>query len=179
MVGKENYMNLHDKINSSKALANRVIRYHAYPTHHNQSVGEHSNRVLTIFVELWGMPRAEVLFYIANHDKGEFWAGDTPFGAKKDHPLLKEGVNEAEESGLAKLGITLPDLTDDEFIQFKVADILEMFEFGTIERMMGNRLAIPIMEKTEEAICKITQGHPIFKLKAGVWLAKAQEVFGV
>ena len=172
-------MNLHEKINSSKALANRVVRYHCYPTHQTQSIGEHSNRVLTIFVELWGIPRAEVLYYIACHDKGEYWAGDTPFGAKRDHPLLKEGVDQAEESGLKKLGIKLPDLNEDEFIQFKVADILEMFEFGAIERMMGNRLAIPIMEKTEEAIEKLTTGHPVFKLKAGVWLAKAQEIFSL
>ena len=68
--------------------------------------------------------------------------------AKRASPDLKESINKAEEVGLEKLGITLPSLSSEEFIQFKIADILEMFEFGLIERFMGNRLALPIIEKT-------------------------------
>ena len=172
-------MNLNDRINSSRALAGRVMRYHAFPTHHQQSTGEHSQRVLNVFVELWGLPRAEVLFYCANHDQGEFWAGDTPFGAKRATPELKAGVNKAEEVGLEKLGISLPSLSKEEFIQFKVADILEMFEFGLIERFLGNKFANPIVEKTESAIEELTKNHPIFKLKAAIWMMNMQEVFRV
>ena len=163
-------MNLNDRINASKALAGRVIRYHGWPVLHRQSVGEHSHRVASIFVELWGIPRSEILYYILHHDSGELWSGDVPFGAKRASPDLKESINKAEEVGLEKLGITLPSLSSEEFIQFKIADILEMFEFGLIERFMGNRLALPIIEKTEEAIDVLTKGHPTFKLKAGLCL---------
>ena len=54
-----------------------------------------------------------------------------------------------------------------------------MFEFGLIERFMGNRLALPIIEKTEEAIDVLTKGHPTFKLKAGLWMQKTEGAFGV
>ncbi len=172
-------MNLNDRINSSKALAGRVVRYHTWPTLRNQSTGEHAQRVANIYVELWGLPSAEILYHILNHDAGELYAGDTPFGAKRSVPELKGAINKAEKLGLSKQGITLAELTGEEFIKFKVADILEMFEFGLIERAMGNKLAHPIIDKTEEAIDTLTQGYPVLKLKSSIWMQKTEELFHV
>lgn len=85
------------------------------------------------------MPRAEVLYYALCHDHGEFTAGDTPYSAKELAPGLREGINFAEEIGRNRLGVTLPEISQEEFLKFKVCDLLEMFETGVVEWRMGNR----------------------------------------
>jgi len=118
---------------------------------HTQTVGEHCARVANIYVSIFGLPRAEVLYYALNHDAGELLAGDVPFGGKDKVPGLREAVTQAEAIGHKMLGITLPELTDLERIKLKIADLLEMHEFGRIEELMGNKLASPITQATLEA----------------------------
>lgn len=130
-----------EEVMASRQLAGRVTRWHTWPMIRKPSVAEHSSRVATLYVELWGMPRAEVLYYCLLHDHGEFTAGDTPFSAKSLAPGLREGLNVAETEGLRRLGLELPALSEREFLQFKVCDLLEMFETGVVEWNMGNRYA--------------------------------------
>lgn len=167
-------MFLHDVMKKSQALAARVKRYHSWPTLNSQSTGEHQHRVTTLFVELFGMPRVEVLWTCLNHDQGEFKAGDTPFGAKRDVPELKMAVDLAEQIGLKELGIDLPELTPVEQVQVKIADILEMMEFGLLEINMGNHFAHPIVEKTEIAITVISKDHPHLQEIALKWIENAK-----
>lgn len=140
------------QVYASRQLAGRVRRYHAWPVLHVQSVGEHCNRVAQIYVEIFGLPRAEVLHYVAHHDGGELYAGDVPFSAKDRVPGLRDAINESEKLGLKMLGVQLPSLTALEWGRFKIADILEMWEFGCIEYRMGNQYAMPIIEDTKRAV---------------------------
>lgn len=137
---------------SSRQLAGRVKRYHTWPVHHLQTVGEHSARVATLYVELFGIPRAEVLYYILHHDSGEFSAGDPPFPVKQIFPEYKRGHVAAEKMGLDKLGVELPDLAQFETNRVKVADLAEMHEFGVVEMTMGNKYAEPIVRDTWVAV---------------------------
>jgi 5'-deoxynucleotidase YfbR-like HD superfamily hydrolase len=109
---------------------------------HPQSTGEHAWRVACLYVELFGLPRAEVLYYCLHHDSGELWAGDMPFGSKDD------GIREQERHGLEMLSITLPELSEEESIRFKICDLLEMHETGMHELRLGNQYADPIMKDT-------------------------------
>jgi 5'-deoxynucleotidase YfbR-like HD superfamily hydrolase len=136
---------------TSRALAARVKRYHSWPTHHQQTVGEHSARVATIYVEVFGLPRAEVLYRILHHDSGELFAGDPPFPVKQKYPHYKRGHSDAEEEGLRQLSVELPELAEWELWRVKVADLLEMHEFGVVEMDMGNRYAEPIVCDTRQA----------------------------
>lgn len=145
------------KMMSSRALAARVKRYHTWPTHHQQTVAEHSARVATLYVEVFGLPRAEVLYRILHHDSGEFFAGDSPFPVKRKYPQLQRGVEEAEAEGLRLLGVFLPDLAAHEVRRVKVADLLEMHEFGVVELSMGNRYAEPIVRDTWTATLDYAQ----------------------
>lgn len=129
----------HNEVVRSVAMAGRVNRYHTWPVIRPQSVGEHTHRVALIYLQLFGPPRVEVLVFILQHDLGELFAGDTPFYAKRKVPALKEAVNIAEGEGLDKLGLAQPTLTAEEWKQFKVADLLEMYEYGQIELRMGNQ----------------------------------------
>ncbi len=119
------------------------------------TVAEHQNRVTTLYVELFGMPRAEVLYYCSVHDMGEQRAGDTPYGAKRLVPELAQAVNEAEKIGYADLGITLPELTAEEFRRFKICDLLEMYETALVELRMGNTYAKPPILSCQTAVYQI------------------------
>lgn len=140
-----------DAIYASSGLAALVERYHTWPTITRQSTGEHSARVANIYVEIFGLPRAEVLYYALNHDNGELWGGDLPFTAKDKNPGMREASNLAEKEGLRRLGITMPELTTDEFERVKIADLLEMWEHGWHEYRLGNQYAVPVINDTYAA----------------------------
>jgi 5'-deoxynucleotidase YfbR-like HD superfamily hydrolase len=118
---------------------------------HEQTVGQHCWRVACIFVEIFGMPRAEVLYYCLHHDSGELFAGDIPYGVKIQVPGLKEAMDRAEGIGLHQLELKLPELTKEELIQVKISDLLEMHEHGEHELNLGNRYAEAVMLDTMHA----------------------------
>jgi 5'-deoxynucleotidase YfbR-like HD superfamily hydrolase len=159
-----------DKILSSKALAGRVKRWHCFPVLHHQTVGEHTQRVATLFLELWGIPRAEVLVYVLHHDLGELYSGDSPFSAKRDFLELKAATDRAEKYGQQKLGITMPELSEEEWMQFKLADLLEMMEFAMMESQLGNRYAYLIIGNVEKYIKKIDVQYKDLMDKALHWI---------
>ena len=163
---------LRDDVMSSRQLAGRVRRYHTWPVLHRQTVGEHSARVATLYVELFGLPRAEVLYHVLHHDSGELTAGDPPFPVKKLHPLYKEGHAAAEADGLRSLGVELPDLASFEQHRVKVCDLLEMHEFGAAELTMGNKYAEPIVRDTWDAVQKYadTSLNHEDSMKVGTWM---------
>lgn len=146
-----------DDVHADRQIANRVERYHTWPTLHRQTTGEHANRVLQIYVEIFGLPRAEVLYYASIHDAGEQYASDVQYGAKRDVPGLRDAINEAEQRGYEKLGIKPPQLTDEEFARVKIADLLEMWEFAKAELRMGNNYAQPVLEAGQAAIALATE----------------------
>jgi 5'-deoxynucleotidase YfbR-like HD superfamily hydrolase len=108
-------------------------------------------------VELFELPRAEVLYYCLHHDSGELFAGDLPFGSKIKVDGLKDAMDEAESIGLKKLGITLPNLTKQEKTRVKICDLLEMWETGEYETLSGNKYAEPIMTDTLAAVMHIAE----------------------
>lgn len=138
----------------SRYQAGQVIRYHAWPTLRKPTVAEHCWRVTCIYVEVFGLPRAEVMYHCLHHDSGELWAGDIPFMAKGRVPGLREAMEASEAQGLEVLGLKLPDLTEDERRRLKISDLLEMHEYGMNEFRMGNKFGMPIAEDTLNAAYK-------------------------
>jgi 5'-deoxynucleotidase YfbR-like HD superfamily hydrolase len=157
---------MHDKIMASRGMASRIKRYHTFPVLHQETVGEHSHRVATIYLELFGMPRAEVLTYILYHDMGELSAGDLPLYAKRDVPEMKHFMDRAEEAGLTRLNIKMPDLTEEELAKVKLCDLLQMLEFARIEMVMGNWLAYAVQENILDMLTKFDR-LPHDQVKSG------------
>jgi hypothetical protein len=166
--GKEKDMN----IDKSKAMAARVKRWHGFPVLHQQSVGEHTHRVVTIYLELFNAPRKEVLIYIVYHDLGELYSGDTPFVPKKALPGLKEALNIAEKEGLKKLDIEMPDLKPSEWTRFKVCDLLEMWEFANIEVAMGNRFGYIVIDNINAALDGLLEKDQKMRDHITKWMEK-------
>lgn len=146
-----------EDILGSRQLSGRVGRWHTWPMIRRPTTAEHQCRVATLYIDLWGLPRAEVLEYCLKHDAGELTAGDTPFAAKHKVPELGRGVNEAERIGLGNLRWELPQLTPQEFRRFKIADILEMYETAVVECRMGNRYARPCVESCISAVMPLAR----------------------
>ena len=146
-----------ESVMGSCQIAGRVTRYHTWPMLRKPTVAEHSARVATLYVELWGLPRAEVLYYCLNHDNGELASGDAPFYSKRAVPELGAATNKAEKMGMLTLGIKLPELSEDEYRRFKMADYCEMWETAVVERNMGNKYADAILDNLRPAIYKTAE----------------------
>lgn len=147
--GQEKKMN-RDFIHSNGYLSGCVQRWHTWPTIHKPNVAEHQCRVAQIYCELWGLPRAEVLYYCINHDRGEQFAGDVPFGGKNRVSGFQELLHAAEELGLSRQKIELPELSTTEYRRFKICDLLEMIEFCVHELNMGNTyMTVPKKDLTK------------------------------
>jgi 5'-deoxynucleotidase YfbR-like HD superfamily hydrolase len=136
---------------------------------HEQTVGQHCWRVACIFVEIFGLPRAEVLYFCLHHDSGELYSGDIPFRIKREVEGLKDLMNKAEDLGLHHLEISLPKLTNEERIKVKISDLLEMHERGEYEYNLGNAYAEPIIQDTMHDAQKLANEH-CFSEQVNAWL---------
>ena len=147
-----------EQIYRSTYLAGKVKRYHTWTMLQQQTIAEHCWRVATIYVEIFGLPRAEVLYYCLHHDSGELWTGDLPFGIKT-HLEIGIAMNRAEAEGLEKLKIQLPELTHEERVRCKICDLMEMWETGTHEYNLGNQYAKSIIQDTMDTAQELAQHY--------------------
>lgn len=139
-------------------LAGEVVRYHTWPTHRRQSVGEHTWQVLRIYWQIFGPPSPEVTTDILWHDAPELVTGDPPFPIKACNPALKAEYDRLEPRALADMGGRRGvELTAYERRRIKCCDLLEMHEFGVQELRMGNEYARPIVSDTAAALDKLME----------------------
>lgn len=165
-------MIIREQILGSMAMAGRVRRYHTWPVIHQQSVAEHSWRVATIHGEVFGPPLYVTLLYMLFHDVGELSSGDVPFLAKDAVPGYREAARAAEAMGRCTLGVALDDgdLSEGERVRVKACDLLEMWEFGLIERRMGNEFAEPVITDTLRQLDKHLETWPELRQRALKWV---------
>lgn len=152
-----------------------VKRYHTWPTIQQQTVADHTMNVLRIWCELFGPPHSYVTEHILYHDVGESGAGDPPFPSKQLWPALKDGHDQAERETLEGMGVYIyaSDLSDIDRTKIKVCDLLEMWEFGLTEWMLGSRYAEAVVVDTLTAALERT---PIVVVPNVIsWCRRTQE----
>lgn len=153
-------------------MAGQVLRYHSWPTVQKQTVAEHSYHVARILMsianpELWD----RLLPHALLHDLGEQRSGDLPFPVKRDNPDLKRVMDRIEGEHLFSLcmawmpgtyesELLVMRLTTEERVIFKIADMMEMWEFGIIENRLGNQYASLIIQRTADFIHDILMELP-------------------
>lgn len=145
--------------------AGQIERYHTWPTHRRQSVGEHSWQVMRIMMTIsMSMCTAKMMHYAVLHDVGEM-AGDVPWPGKRNSTALKECMDVAEHN--IRAGMTewwgqpaLPLLTEQERDFFKMCECIEMWEFGLQERSMGNRYGTVVAQRMLLAACEYSDRLP-------------------
>ena len=160
-----------EQMKHSGCLAAFTTRYHAWPTLNTQTIGHHQCRVAQLVVELFGMPRAEVLYYALYHDMGEYFSGDLPFMVKTAIPGLADAMKLAEAYGLKQLGVQMPELSPLEKSQVKIADLIEMHEFGHMEVLMGNHFGAAVRDDTLAEAQRVASQYGLTN-EVDAWLRK-------
>ncbi len=152
--------------------AYRVKRYHTWPMHQTQSVGEHSAQIWRILKAIWpGVPH-HVLEHAMTHDVGERITGDLPYPVKAHEPKLRHILNhmehQAHEAMSKEWSLPLPiTLPPDEEAIFKLAEYIEMWECALDDITMGNREAALIAQRMWTAIeVKRESGLPLAVVEA-------------
>ena len=151
------------QVRDDPRLAGRVKRYHTWPHIKEQSVGEHSWQLLRILLAIWPTCPAHVLAYVVRHDCGELTTGDAPYPVKANNPVLGAEMNRVEdeglmlqiESGMLYLG---SDVSDDEKWAVKLAEFIEMWEWGAEEMLMGNQFARLVAQRCKAVVDERIRG---------------------
>lgn len=136
----------------SPRLAGSVKRYHTWPTLQQQTNADHTYHVLRIYSQLFGAPSPEVTQYIIWHDAGEIRTGDLPYPVKSQNPAVKASILALEKDAISSMGGIIVGLSEEEQRRAKLADLVEMLEFGLIETLMGNRFAEPVVSNMTGAV---------------------------
>lgn len=154
----------HPSINlvSDPRAAGEVMRYSTWRTVRRQTVAEHTWQVLRILLTIWPAAPRNVLTYAVVHDMGEM-AGDIQYPFKNMFPELRAGAEKAENyvQHMQRRDIGIPEvkhpLSPFEKQVFKLCDNLEMWEFGLVERNMGNVYGNVIVERMASAVAQNLQ----------------------
>jgi hypothetical protein len=146
----------HAKLHEDSRFAGTVQRYHTWPTLKPQSIAEHSWQVMRIYWHIWGEMPPNISTYLLWHDAGEIQGGDSPFAGKRRSTDLKHALDTLEQISLIEMGgPTRFGLCHKEKIRCKLCDLIEMLEYGLVERAMGNLWGLPIINVTAEAINRL------------------------
>jgi 5'-deoxynucleotidase YfbR-like HD superfamily hydrolase len=139
---------------------NSVKRWHTRRMHHYETVGEHTANVLSIVFALEGKPSVELIGATLLHDTAEQWTGDVPATAKWEMPFLKDALDALEEKMMLQNMLKLPDLTDEEKLVLKWADMLDLCYTCLDELGMGNRAISEVFELGIDYLKKLPP-HPV------------------
>lgn len=127
--------------------AGSLQRFHTKPLLHKQDIAQHSFNCVFLAMELCqgveDVDKDKIIRYLLTHDLAEVETGDASGKAKKDHPKLKQVLDEIEEEWYNK---NLPSyfkdcrkLTEKEKYICKMADLLEGLTTALIEVNLGNK----------------------------------------
>ena len=132
--------------------AGYVTRYHTWPRIRDQTVAEHTWNLLRIILAIQPHASPELLRWTMFHDVGERVTGDVPFPVKREHPELKRALDKMEHEALLQMATTWGavagiQITDEEANLLKLAEFIEMMEWGLDEMALGNANARLVYER--------------------------------
>lgn len=105
-----------------------VRRWHTCPMRCEQTVADHTARMMQILVVVWPDVSREALIAALHHDVGEFWTGDIPSPVKK---RLDENMSEKMHSVEAEFvrevfTFDLEELAPEDQERIAFADLMEL-----------------------------------------------------
>ena len=148
-------MSAPDPVRGDARMAGNVRRYHTWPVRDQQTVAHHSWNKARILLEIWPDAPREAIVYALRHDLGEVGTGDIPFPIKRENPDLKAIMDRLEDDVLQGMGVAIPHVSVLWSQRLKVCDLLEMWEYGMEEVLMGNLFAWPIIDRTLSVVTKM------------------------
>ncbi len=162
---------------SDPRCALQVSRYHTWPRIREQSVGEHSAQVMRILLALWPQAPRHLLVHCLIHDIGEAVSGDPPFPVKRDNPNLKAECDRIEREAHLEMCLpwSLPApvlLLHSEALVFKVAEYLEMYEWGMYEMRLGNQYGKRVRDR-----CLVAARALLVDPEMPGWVKREMEIY--
>lgn len=144
------------EVTEDPRMGGAVERWHTWPTIQRQDNANHQWNVARILLAIYPSASRELMTEALFHDVGEVGAGDLPTRSKSS-PVLRAAHRSLEDS--TRLAMSIPwslpmqrRLTDHETWVLKLADVLERWEFGMLEVMLGNQLCLEVVRRAEEEI---------------------------
>jgi 5'-deoxynucleotidase len=133
----------------------RVTRWHTIPTLKGETVAQHTYGVMSMLVDLCnGKPSSKLLIAALFHDIAEQYTGDIPATTKWHYPQIAEAIKEAELDIETRMG-ALVELTEEEKLLLKAADMLDLCWFCLEERSLGNKHVVEVYERGLDYINKM------------------------
>lgn len=146
-------------------MAGALTRYHAWMTVRTRTMADHAWNVTRILLAIH--PQADRLTIVEAllHDVGEVRAGDPPFPVKREHPEYARTHLAVEQQAWREMVIpwSLPPhshLAPLQVWAIKLADMIESWETGLEEMMLGNRLAGLIVQRSRMWLDHELQQYP-------------------
>lgn len=140
-------------IRDDARLAGEVIRYHTWPHIRQQSVGEHSWQVCRILLAIAPEHCGVLLPHAVVHDIGEIGTGDVPYPVKANNAELGRMFDELEHATADEICamwmLPTPIREWDKTLRwtFKLAEFIEMWEWGLEELYRGNEFARKVADR--------------------------------
>lgn len=143
----------HSKFYHALVTAGRVKRWHTVSTVGTQTVADHTYGVMcTLLYITDGEASKDLMLAALQHDIAEGMTGDTPHPFKLKH---REEFDYLEDRALQEINpncVFMGNLTTDEKLLLKIADLLEMGIWATYELVLGNAYALTIMQNILQAL---------------------------
>jgi hypothetical protein len=137
-------------------MAGQVLRYHTWPSHTRQNIADHTWQLMRIVLAIWPDAPRDVLVELMFHDVGEVGTGDIPYPIKKDNPSVGREMNRLEEE--TRLSMCIPwgvpgpaKLPPGVKFVCKIAEFIEMWEWGAQERLMGSVFGKNVEDRCRDA----------------------------
>lgn len=133
-------------------IAGGVERYHTWPRLTRQQCDAHSMQNMRILLAIWPEAPRHLLIHCLTHDLGELRTGDVPYPVKRESHEVKREFDRMEKD--AHLAMCIPwsvpapiSLQPEEGRVFKLAEMIEMWEWGLHERLLGNMFGSVVAQR--------------------------------
>jgi len=123
-----------------------VKRFHTVTMLRENLVSAHSWGVAVLICDILPNPSVNLLKAALYHDVAEHVTGDISAPTKWQFPKLAEALLEVESEVEKRLGLNA-DLTEEERLILKFADMSDLILFCTQEFRLGNREAVEIINR--------------------------------
>lgn len=131
--------------------AGQVTRYHTWSRVRDQSVGEHTWQLIRVLLAIYPAAPRRLIIEAMFHDVGERVTGDPPYPIKAQNPELKREMDRLERGArlsMTRWGIRAPlRISDRDRAAMKLAEFIEMAEWGWDEVALGNRNAQLVLDR--------------------------------
>ncbi len=106
-----------------------VIRYHTEGCGvEKQTVSDHTWRLVVILLHLWPQASRKLVLAAIYHDVAECHTGDLPATLKRINKPIRDELKIMEETFHREMRVPWEgDLTDDDHVRLKCADLLELY----------------------------------------------------